>query len=263
MKPLILVTNDDGIASPGLNAAIEALMPMAELLVVAPRSQQTNMGRGSLKGETVGRLERRTMVINGRSIDAYAVEGSPAQAVAHALVEIADRKPDLCVSGINYGENLGLALTCSGTVGAAFEAHTFGIPSIAFSRAIPLEHQRSSDFEALDWCAEQYHVRQLVEQVLEKGLPRQVKILNVNFPLGLDQETEVRLTEQADMNFGSYVKPLTRSLDEGFQLAWEQNEQVKYAAVGTDIHAVHRDRVVSVTPISPLMTVEAPGLFGE
>lgn len=116
MKLLALITNDDGISSPGLLAIAEALEPFFELLIVAPKDQQTNMGRGSLKGPTIGSLELCDLQVNGRTIQAYGIAGSPSQAVAHAVVEISDRKPDICVSGINYGENLGLAFTCSGTI---------------------------------------------------------------------------------------------------------------------------------------------------
>ena len=145
-RPLILITNDDGIQSPGLMALAEALVEDYDLLSSAPWRQQTNMGRGALKGEDVGSIRTYEMTVEGRLLPAFAVYGSPAQAVAHGVLELCDRMPDLCVSGINYGENLGLAFTCSGTLGACFEAHSFVIPGIAFSRQVPLEKQRSHEF---------------------------------------------------------------------------------------------------------------------
>lgn len=256
MKPYVLITNDDGIESPGLLALAEALVPIAELLIVAPENQQTNMGRGALKGPDIGTIRRLNMTVEDREIQAFAVNGSPAQAVAHAVLELAERKPDYCMSGINYGENLGLAFTCSGTLGAAFEADTFGIPSIAFSRTIPLAHQRSSSFAAVDWEMEKFHVRRIFENVLTKGMADQVRILNVNFPLGLSPETEVRVTKQAYMSYGSYVKPERETFHEGCFLDWKLNEALNDVECDTDIYAMHVDRVISVTPMSSLMSVD-------
>lgn len=133
MKPLILITNDDGVYSPGLIAA-EAVQYLGDLLIVAPRFQQTSMGRSFPKSDDVGVIEKMRVMVNGAEIDAYGVHGSPAHAVSHGILELAYKKPDLCISGINYGENLGLSLTCSGTIGAALEADSYEIPSIAVSR---------------------------------------------------------------------------------------------------------------------------------
>ena len=134
MKPLIIVTNDDGVYSPGLCAAAEAVQDLGDLLVVAPRFQQTSMGRSFPKSKDVGIIEKIKIMLNGCEIEAYGVHGSPAHAVSHGILELAYRKPDLCISGINYGENLGLSISCSGTIGAAFEADSYDIPSIAISR---------------------------------------------------------------------------------------------------------------------------------
>ena len=256
VKPYVLITNDDGIESPGLHALAETLFPLAELLIVAPESQQTNMGRGALKGPDVGRIRKRILKVHGQELDAYAVNGSPAQSVAHAVLELAEKKPDLCVSGINYGENLGLAFTCSGTLGAAFEADTFGIPSIAFSRTIPLENQRSSSFEALDWEIEKFHARRIIQNVFTNGMPDCIRILNVNFPLGITPDTEVRVTKQAYMSYGSYVKPERESFNEGCFLAWKPNDALNEVDHDTDIYAMHVDQVISITPMSSLMSVD-------
>lgn len=262
MKPLVLITNDDGIQSPGLLALAEALLPLAELLIVAPESQQTNMGRGALKGPDVGQIHAVSLQVADQEIEAYAVNGSPAQAVAHALLELTERKPDYCISGVNYGENLGLAFTCSGTLGATFEADTFGIPSIAFSRTIPLEQQRSTEFVHMDWEMEKCHIQSIVGKVFDKGMPDGVRILNVNFPSGLTPNTEVRVTRQAYMSYGSYVTPQTRDFNKGIHLEWKLNEALSEVEPDTDIYAMYVDQVISVTPMSSSMSVNAKGYHG-
>ena len=126
-QPLILITNDDGVHSKGLWAAAEALAALGEVLVVAPEEEQSSTGR-SLPRSSLGRIRKVEAEVNGQMVTGYSVHGSPAQTVQHALLELVPRPPDLVVSGINYGENIGTSVTISGTVGAAFEAAAFGIP---------------------------------------------------------------------------------------------------------------------------------------
>jgi len=116
MKPYILLTNDDGITSPGLLALAEVLIDFADVCIAAPIHQQTGMGRSFPRVPDNGIIKQIPLTLNNRTIPAYGVYGSPAFVVAHAMLELVDRKPDLCLCGINYGENLGLSLTCSGTV---------------------------------------------------------------------------------------------------------------------------------------------------
>ena len=113
-KPQILLTNDDGIRSPGLWAAAGALASLGHVTVAAPKEQSSGMGR-SLPSTSSGIIHEEQLEINGQNWTVYAVSGSPAQAVLHAILEIMPQKPDLVVSGINYGENLGLGITVSGT----------------------------------------------------------------------------------------------------------------------------------------------------
>ena len=133
-QPLILITNDDGIDSPGLAALAPALEPLGDLLIVAPNKQQTSMGRSRSQEEgRDGRLFTREITAGGKSWPAFAVNATPALAVDHALQQLADRPVSLVVSGINYGENVGSCVTVSGTIGAALEAADHGIPAIARS----------------------------------------------------------------------------------------------------------------------------------
>jgi 5'-nucleotidase len=149
--PLILFTNDDGIASPGLWAVVKAFEGMGELLVTAPRDQQSGMGR-SLPRYTTGELHPQEIPVYINNCRAVAIDGTPAQSVQHGVLEIADRQPDLIVSGINYGDNCGNGVTISGTVGAAIEGASLGIRSIAVSLQTPfdlhLSYDTSVDFSA-------------------------------------------------------------------------------------------------------------------
>jgi 5'-nucleotidase len=124
-RPLILVTNDDGITSKGLWAAVEAVLPLGEVLVVAPDCQWSGAGR-SMPHYVTGRLMDATREVHGRRVTAYGIDASPALAVEHGVLELAPRAPSLVVSGINFGANLGSDVTISGTVGAALEAGHLG-----------------------------------------------------------------------------------------------------------------------------------------
>jgi len=130
-RPLILVTNDDGLLSPGLHAAAEAVADLGDLLLAAPATQQTAMSRAFVRDADSGVVERVELNIAGRTVSGYAISGSPVMAVTHAVLELAERPIGLCVSGINYGENIGGTIGVSGTIGAALEAEAYGIPSIA------------------------------------------------------------------------------------------------------------------------------------
>jgi 5'-nucleotidase len=216
--PLILITNDDGVFSPGLQAAAEAVADLGDLLIAAPRHQQTGMSRSLPGGEQVGIIEETTLEIRGESHSAYGIHVSPALAVVYALLELAPRLPDVCISGINYGENIGRTISASGTVGAALEASLFGVPGLAISREVPHFLHRTQNYGALDWTAAQYVTRLVVERVLAHGLPPQVEALNVNIPDGATHKTEIRPTVQSRQAHVYYVKPGQRSQARPFNL---------------------------------------------
>ena len=131
-KPQILLTNDDGIRSPGLWAAAASLSDLGFVTVTAPREQSSGAGR-SLPNTSDGIIQLEQVQVNGQEWSVYAVGGSPAQSVLHGVYEVLKFKPDLVVSGINYGENVATGVTISGTVGAALEAASLGIPALAVS----------------------------------------------------------------------------------------------------------------------------------
>lgn len=170
-RKTILVANDDGIFSPGIKALGLAMAEFAKVYVVAPDVEQSAVGHGITIRRPL-RFKHTAAAGFGESIPAYRVDGTPADCVVlgtHLLP-----RPDLVVSGINIGPNLGDDLTHSGTVAAAIEGMTLGIPAIAFSQKS--NHQGEYDFvEGAQYAAH------LAQKVLERGLPPRV-LLNVNFP---------------------------------------------------------------------------------
>jgi 5'-nucleotidase len=169
-KPLILVTNDDGISAKGIRSLIETVQPFGELLVVAPDKPQSGMGHAISVHEPL-RL-KKSVVYPG--IEAYACSGTPVDCVKLAVYEILkDRKPDLLVSGINHGDNCSTNVLYSGTMSAAVEGAMENIPSIGFSL---------QDFDSdADFSTAMDVVRQVVEKTLANSFPKHV-CLNVNIP---------------------------------------------------------------------------------
>ena len=131
-KAQILLTNDDGIRSPGLWAAAASLSELGFVTVTAPREQSSGAGR-SLPNTSDGIIRLEQVQVNGQEWSVYAVGGSPAQSVLQGVYEVLKFKPDLVVSGINYGENVASGVTISGTVGAALEAASLKVPAMAVS----------------------------------------------------------------------------------------------------------------------------------
>lgn len=169
-KPLILVTNDDGISAPGLRALISVMKELGEVVIVAPDSPQSATGHAI----TIN----NTLFINKVDIDPeieteYSCSGTPVDCVKFAVNEILHRKPDLCVSGVNHGSNSSINVIYSGTLSAAVEAGIEGIPAIGFSL---LDYDWNADFEPVKPA-----IKKITQEVLENGLPEGV-ILNVNFP---------------------------------------------------------------------------------
>jgi 5'-nucleotidase len=254
-RPLILVTNDDGIGSPGLHAAAAAVAGLGDLLLVAPASQQTAMSRAFVTNADAGVVERVTLEVAGCAVPAYAVSGSPAMAVVHAVLELAERPIQLCVSGINYGENIGGAIGRSGTVGAAFEADAHGIPAIAAAITAQVSEWRT--FGTVDWTAARHFTRLLARQVLHQGMPEGVAVLNLNVPRGATTRTELRRTVQSRQPYYVGRGPgSARPLDQPYQFAVEVVVDWDRLEPGTDIHAIVRDQVASVTPLTWQMTAQ-------
>ena len=247
-KPQILLTNDDSINSPGLWAAAEALAPIGFVHVVAPRVQQTSMGR-ALPRESDGHIEPRTMTVRGQEWQVYAVGGSPAQAFLHGYYEVLGFKPDLVVSGINYGENVASGVTISGTVGAALEAATFGIPALAVSLQTPVQQHLDLSPE-VDFSAAAYFTRYFAEHMLRLELPFDVSVLKVDVPHDATPETPWVVTRQSRLRYYFPMPVETDAADGARRISYTINLDEGTPEEDSDLHAVVIDHKVSVTPLS-------------
>ena len=189
-KPLILVTNDDGITAPGIRALVEIMTELGEVVVVAPDSPQSGMGHAITINSTLHCSKIK--VDSGPQLE-YSCSGTPADCVKLAINELLDRKPDLCVSGINHGSNSSINVIYSGTMSAALEAGIEGIPAIGFSL---LDYRWGANFEVI-----KPYVKQITQKALNNGIPENV-VLNINFPKGTETPIEgIKICRQAKANW--------------------------------------------------------------
>ncbi|GAB5565589.1 MAG: 5'/3'-nucleotidase SurE [Winogradskyella sp.] len=188
-RPLILITNDDGITAPGIRTLIAVMKTIGDVIVVAPDSPQSGMGHAITVNAT---LHLDKVKIEGDDTE-YSCSGTPADCVKLAVREILKKKPDICVSGINHGSNSSINVIYSGTMSAALEAGIEGIPAIGFSL---LDYNWNANFEH---CKS--YVKTITEQVLEHGLPDGV-VLNVNLPNVSKAEIKgIKICRQARANW--------------------------------------------------------------
>jgi 5'-nucleotidase len=255
-RPLILLVNDDGILSPGLHAVAEAVAPLGDLLIAAPAEQQTAMGRAKPRRPDGGIIEDVTLTINGSPHPAYAVRNSPALCVVHAVTELAPRLPDLCISGINYGENIGFSLTASGTIGAALEAASYGIPALAISRETPLEINFLHEYAPLDWRVAAHFAAHYARETLMNGLPEGVALLNINVPGDATPTTPTRITVQSRRNYYFYGRQDARDFAQPYHLRETKHAALDTLEADSDVRAFAYDRLVSVTPMTGLLSAE-------
>jgi 5'-nucleotidase len=249
MEPIqLLLTNDDGIQSPGLWAAAETLSNLGFVHVAAPRDQFSGAGR-SLPLGSDGIIAAQQMNVNGKDWQVYSVGGTPAQAVLHALIEILEDKPRLVISGINYGENLGSGITVSGTVGAALEAASMGIPAMAVSLETTPENYLSYS-KSVDFSSAAYFTARFAQLMLERRLPPDVHVLNVNVPLGATPQTPWEITRISMQRYYEPEAAQRSSWDTpgpmGFKVIYDPQRD----SPGTDLYAIRVKKVVSVTPLS-------------
>ncbi|MFN4284912.1 MAG: 5'/3'-nucleotidase SurE [Lacibacter sp.] len=169
-KPVILITNDDGVTAPGIKNLVEAVKDLGTVVVVAPDKPQSGMGHAI----TIGYPLRLHPVQLFEGVDAWQCSGTPVDCVKLAVDKVLHRKPDLCLSGINHGANHSINVIYSGTMSAAIEASIEGIPSIGFSL---MNYSMEADFSAA-----RTYARLLVQQVLAMKRKEKHLCLNVNIP---------------------------------------------------------------------------------
>lgn len=168
-KPIILITNDDGITAPGIRNLVEAVKDLGQIVVVAPDSPQSGMGHAITIGHPL-RLHK-VEVIEG--VECWQSSGTPVDCVKLARDKVLHRKPDICLSGINHGANHSINIIYSGTMSAAMEAAVEGIPSVGFSL---LDYNYEADFSLAKEV-----VRAIVQKMLSEKIPEHT-LLNVNIP---------------------------------------------------------------------------------
>jgi len=249
MKPLILLTNDDGIHSPGLAAAAQALDHLGELLIVAPAEQQTSMSRSRSQQYGVdGTIEKTAVHYGDQSWAGYGVKATPALAVVHAVGEIADREISLAISGINYGENVGTCVTVSGTIGAALEAAEKGIPALAVSQEITgIDYHTYS--KEVDFSTAIYFTRNIAKVMLNNELPLDADVLKLEIPLGATTDTEMVITRQDRLVYYQPT-PIKRETLLGTKAAVSHlPSKGKFSRKDTDAYAL-AEGLVSITPLS-------------
>jgi len=251
-RALILITNDDGIASPGLLAAARSVIDLGEVWVVAPRVQQSGLGRSFPFGEV--ETEEGSLDIAGTQVPAFSVHTSPAQAVRHGILRFLPRLPDLAISGINYGENVGACITISGTVGAAIEAASFGIPSIAASLETEKKYHLSQSPE-VDFGTAATFVRHFAQHLLTHGMPEGVDILKLDVPCEATPDTPWRITRVSRQQY--FVSSVTVD-DQGRKHVSGYTRKIDFETLepDSDVYALAVDRIVSVSPLTIDLTAK-------
>lgn len=240
-KPLILVTNDDGITAPGIRALIEVMNKLGEVVVVAPDAVQSGMGHAVTIHST---LYLDEVKIDDGPQKEYKSNGTPVDCVKLAIGEVLERKPDLIVSGINHGANSSINVIYSGTMSAAVEGGIEGIPSIGFSL---LDFHWDADFEA-----SKHYAEIIAKDVLTNGLPKGI-VLNVNVPkIPLSDIKGIKVARQAhDKWEESFDK---RKTPHGRDYYWLTGVFESFdKGTDTDVYALN-NAYVSVVPVHFDMT---------
>lgn len=187
-KPLILISNDDGVSAKGLHELVQTLAGLGEIVVMAPDGPRSGAS-GAITSELPVRYYK---VSEEEDLTIYKCTGTPVDCVKLALFELLPRCPDLVIGGINHGDNSAVNVHYSGTMGVVIEGCLKGVPAIGFSLC---DHDTNADFAPM-----LPYVRKIVEQVLQKGLPKGT-CLNVNVPK-VAQLEGVRICRQTDASWG-------------------------------------------------------------
>ena len=234
-QPIILVTNDDGITSPGIKNLIEAAKGLGKVVVVAPDKAQSGMGHAI----TIGNPLRMDKVDMFGDVEAWQTSGTPVDCVKLAVDKILHRKPDLCISGINHGANHSINVIYSGTMSAAMEASIESIPSIGFSL---LDYRFDADFTAA-----QFYANKIIKTVLANKLDKHL-LLNVNIPSVAKKEIKgIKICKQA---YAKYKEAFDERLDpHGKKYYWLTGEFINFdKAEDTDVWAL-QNNYVSIVPV--------------
>ncbi len=234
-KPVILITNDDGVSAPGIKNLVEAVKDLGKIVVVAPDKPQSGMGHAI----TIGQPLRLHKLSTGDNVEIWSCTGTPVDCVKLAVDKVLHRKPDICLSGINHGANHSINVIYSGTMSAAVEAAIESIPSVGFSL---LDHSIEADFTG----AKKF-VRIIVEKMLSSKLDNHT-VLNVNIPsVSADLLKGFKICRQA---YAKYEEDfIERNDPHGKNYYWLTGEFVNFdKGKDTDVWAL-ANNYVSVVPV--------------
>lgn len=235
MRPLILISNDDGYLAPGVRRLIDYLAPLGDIVAVCPDGPRS----GQSMAITVDKILRATPLPDYNGAKMYKVNGTPVDCLKLAMHALVDRKPDLVVAGINHGSNASINVVYSGTMGAVFEGCAFGIPSIGYSLT---SHSLDADFEG---CKP--FIEKITRHVLENGLPEGV-CLNVNVPKSPARPTEMRVVRECKGNWSDEYAEYTDPHGRKFYMLQGNFRNDEPEATDTDEYCLAHG-IVSVVPV--------------
>ena len=240
-KPLILVTNDDGISAPGIRTLISVMNEIGNVVVIAPDSPQSAMGHAITINSTLHC--HKIKIDDGPQIE-YSCSGTPADCVKLGINEILDSKPDICVSGVNHGSNSSINVIYSGTMSAAIEATIEGVPAIGFSL---LDYRWKANFNHI-----KNYIKEITLKALDKGIPKGIA-LNVNFPNLIESEIKgIKICRQAKAYW--IEKFDKRTNPQGREYYWLTGEFVNEdKSKDTDEHALNSG-YISIVPVKHDLT---------
>jgi 5'-nucleotidase len=249
-KPLILISNDDGITAPGIQALISVMQEIGDVIVVAPDKPQSAMGHAITINQTI-RLTETHLYPN---VKAYQCSGTPVDCVKIAIDKILPRKADLMVSGINHGANSSINVIYSGTMSAAVEASIDGMPAIGFSLC---DYSWEADFEAA-----KPFIKQIALETLKRGLPYGT-LLNVNIPVPQDKKIKgIKVCRQAQAkwkeDFDERLDPFNR------KYYWMTGQFVNMdKGEDTDVWALDHDYISVVPTMFDLTDHQRIGMINQ
>ena len=240
-KPLILVTNDDGITAPGIRALISVMNELGDVVVVAPDSPQSAMGHAITINST---LHCDSIKIDDGPQIEYSCSGTPADCIKMGVNEILKRKPDICVSGINHGSNSSINVIYSGTMSAALEASIEGIPAIGFSL---LDYRWNADFMAI-----KSFIKKITIAAMKEGIPKG-NALNVNFPKLKEADIKgIKICRQAKAHW--IEKFDKRKSPQGKEYYWLTGEFINQDEGENSDEWALKNGYISVVPVKFDMT---------
>jgi 5'-nucleotidase len=251
-QPKLLVTNDDGVHSPGLRLLYESVKDLGKVYVLAPETPKSASGLGITLHKPL-RIEKVKM---WGDTTVYITNGTPSDVIYIAIEEFSP-KFDAVLSGVNIGDNTSIqVILSSGTIGAAAQAALLGMPGVAFSADVDEASQLEEDEET--WNNISRVIRTITLWVLKHGIPKGVDIISVNFPRRVRSDTKVKIAPAARMKFLQKVSIIYDP--RGRKYYWLYGTLVE-PEPGSDVYVVHVEKAIAITPLS--LNVNIRGVEAE